>query len=280
MGEQIQNSVDDLVAVVPDGAKVAVVKDECGVAMEATRALIRKGVKRLYIVTVPTSGLQTDMLVGAGATATVETSAVTFGEFGAPPNFVRAVKAGTVQIKDATCPAVYAGLQASEKGIPFMPMRGLIGSDIEGHRDEFKVIDNPFATDDPIIALPAIQPDFALIHAPLADRYGNIWIGRERSLLMMAHASRDTLATVEETVTCLMMRSWPLGVFHRFISQALPLRRMAVGRLAFLAGTASMWNILHYIVIWLSRKRAFRNTWINLFTTIARLPNKNHGNPN
>ena len=198
MGEQIQNSVDDLVAVVPDGAKVAVVKDECGVAMEATRALIRKGVKRLHIVTVPTSGLQTDMLVGAGATATVETSAVTFGEFGAPPNFVRAVKAGTVQIKDATCPAVYAGLQASEKGIPFMPMRGLIGSDIEGHRDEFKVIDNPFATDDPIIMLPAIQPDFALIHAPLADHYGNIWIGRERSLLMMAHASRDTLATVEE----------------------------------------------------------------------------------
>jgi len=198
MGERIHNSVDDLVAAIPNGAKIAVVKDECGVAMEATRALIRKGIKRLHIVTVPTSGLQTDMLVGADATEVVETSAVTFGEFGSPPNFVRAVKAGTIQIKDATCPAVYAGLQAAEKGIPFMPMRGLIGSDIEGHRDEFKVIDNPFASDDPIIALPAIQPDFALIHAPLADQHGNVWIGRERSLLMMAHASRETLATVEE----------------------------------------------------------------------------------
>lgn len=200
MGEWSYKSVDELVASVPDGAKIAVVKDECGVAMEATRALIRKGVKGLYIVTVPTSGLQTDMLVGAGAIETVETSAITFGEFGYPPNFVRAVKAGTLQLKDATCPAVYAGLQAAEKGIPFMAMRGLIGSDIERHREEFKVIENPFSVDDPVVVLPAIQPDFALIHAPLADQFGNVWIGRERSLLMMAHASRKTLVTAEEII--------------------------------------------------------------------------------
>lgn len=200
MSERVYKSVEDLVAVVPDGAKIAVVKDECGVAMEATRALIRKGVKGLHVVTVPTSGLQTDLLVGAGAVGTVETSAITLGEFGAPPNFVRAVKAGSIVLKDATCPAVYAGLQAAEKGIPFMPMRGLIGSDIEGYRDEFKIISNPFADDDPIIALPAIQPDIALIHAPLADRHGNVWIGRERALLTMAHAAKGTLATVEEII--------------------------------------------------------------------------------
>jgi glutaconate CoA-transferase, subunit A len=200
MGERVYSTVDDLVAGVPDDAKIAVVKDECGVAMEITRALIRKGVNRLHIVTVPTSGLQTDLLVGAGLVETVETSAITLGEFGAPPNFVRAVKAGSIRLKDATCPAVYAGLQAAEKGIPFMPMRGLIGSDIEGHRDEFKIIDNPFADDDPIIALPAIQPDIALVHAPLADRHGNVWVGRERALLTMAHAAKETLATAEEII--------------------------------------------------------------------------------
>ena len=31
---------------------------------------------------------------------------------------------------DATCPVIHAALQASEKGIPFIPLRGLIGSDI------------------------------------------------------------------------------------------------------------------------------------------------------
>src|SRR4029077_14127216 len=45
--------------------------------------------------------------------------------------------------------------------------------------------------------VPAIRPDIALIHAPLADRFGNVFIGRWRELLTMAHAARQTLDTVE-----------------------------------------------------------------------------------
>ena len=33
-------------------------------------------------------------------------------------------------MKDATCPALHAAFQAAEKGVPFMPLRGLIGSDV------------------------------------------------------------------------------------------------------------------------------------------------------
>jgi glutaconate CoA-transferase subunit A len=65
------------------------------------------------------------------------------------------------------------------------------------------VIDNPFAEDgkrDPIVALPAIKPDVALFHAAKADRFGNVWIGIRRELMLMAHASRQTLVTVEEIV--------------------------------------------------------------------------------
>ena len=47
-------------------------------------------------------------------------------------------------MKDATCPALHAALQAAEKGVPFMPLRGLIGSDVLKYRDDWKVIDNPF----------------------------------------------------------------------------------------------------------------------------------------
>jgi glutaconate CoA-transferase subunit A len=88
-------------------------------------------------------------------------------------------------------------LQASEKGVPFMPLRGLIGSDILKYRDDWKVIDSPFANSDPIVLLPAIRPDVALIHAPMADRFGNVWIGRQRELATMAHAAEKTIATVE-----------------------------------------------------------------------------------
>ena len=80
-----------------------------------------------------------------------------------------------------------------------MPLRGIIGSDLVKHRSDWRVIDNPLAdgADDPIVVLPAIAPDIALFHAPLADRQGNVWIGRQRELISMAHAASHTLVTVE-----------------------------------------------------------------------------------
>ena len=62
------------------------------------------------------------------------------------------------------------------------------------------MIDNPFAERDPIVLLPAIRPDVSLFHAPLADRAGNVFIGRQRELATMAHAAQRTLVTVEEIV--------------------------------------------------------------------------------
>ena len=200
--DRIVDSVDALAARVRDRAMVAVPRDTSGVSMAATAALIRRRVRGLHLVCVPTSGLQADLLIGAGCVATIETSAVTLGEFGLAPRFTAAVKAGTIELKDATCPAIHAGLQAAQKGIPFMPLRGVLGSDLVSHRDDWKVIDNPFAeaAGDPILLLPAIRPDVALFHAPRADRHGNVWIGLQRELMTMAHAARETLVTVEAIV--------------------------------------------------------------------------------
>jgi glutaconate CoA-transferase subunit A len=189
--------VTELTKEIPDGAMLAVPKDSSGVAMRATRELVRRGVRDLHLVCVPTSGIQADILIGSGSIRTLQTSAVTLGEFGAAPRFTHAMKNSTLDMRDATCPAVYAALQAAEKGIPFIPLRGLIGSDLMKHRSDWKIINNPFEVNDPIAVLPAIRPDISLFHAPLADRFGNIFIGRERDLLTMAHASRETLVTVE-----------------------------------------------------------------------------------
>ena len=200
MGAPSLTSLEALAAAIPDGALLAVPKDSSGVAMAATRALIRRDVRNLHLVCVPTSGLQADLLIGAGAVAAIETSAVTLGEFGPAPCFIEAVRNGTLDILDATCPAIYAALQAGEKGLPFIPLRGLIGTDVLRHRSDWQVIDNPFAADDAIVALPAIRPDVALFHARCADREGNVFIGKEREVLLMAHAAKTTLVTVEETV--------------------------------------------------------------------------------
>ena len=191
-------SLDQALAPITDGCVLAVPREVSGVAMAATRALIRRGVKRLHLVALPTSSLQADLLIGAGCVATIETSAVSLGEFGPAPRFTAAVMAGTIAVKDATCPALHAGFQAAEKGVPFMPLRGLLGSDLLAHRPDWTVIDNPFGNDDPIVLLPAIRPDVALFHAPLADRDGNVWIGRDRELATMAHAAAKTVVTVEK----------------------------------------------------------------------------------
>ena len=79
-----------------------------------------------------------------------------------------------------------------------MPIRGVLGSDLIRHRPDWRVIDNPFGEDDPILLAPAIRPDIALFHVARADAEGNVWIGVRRELMLMAHAARSTLVTTEE----------------------------------------------------------------------------------
>jgi glutaconate CoA-transferase, subunit A len=193
-------SLDQLVARVTPGTLLAIPADYSGVPMAATRAIIARGVKGLRLIAVPTSGLQADVLIGAGCVAELEAAAVTLGELGLAPRFTAAIRAGTIAMRDTTCPAVHAALQASEKGVPFLPLRGLIGTDVLRNRDDWKVADNPFAAGDPIVYLPAIKPDIALFHATRADRDGNVWVGRRRELVTMVHAAARTLVTVEEIV--------------------------------------------------------------------------------
>src|SRR4029077_9936983 len=133
----IARSLDEAIAPITDGVMLAVPRETSGAAMAATRALIRRGVKRLHLVALPTSTLQADMLIGAGCVATLETSAVSLGEFGLAPRFTAAILGRTIRMMDATCPALYAAMQAAEKGVPFIPLRGLIGSDILAHRPDW-----------------------------------------------------------------------------------------------------------------------------------------------
>jgi glutaconate CoA-transferase subunit A len=193
-------SVQDIAAALRAAGKLAIPKDVSGPSLAVTRELIRGGARGLHLVCVPVGGLQADLLIGAGAVSVVETSAVTLGEYGAAPRFTEAVRNASLRILDATCPAIYAGLQAAEKGLPFLPLRGLIGTDVLRHRRDWKLIDNPFEPGDAIVALPAIRPDAALFHAPLADRHGNVFVGTRRELMLMAHAAKQTYVTVEQVV--------------------------------------------------------------------------------
>jgi glutaconate CoA-transferase, subunit A len=244
------STIEDLAVRVPDGASVALAPDYSGCALAVVRALVRRGAKDLHLIGVPQLGFQADLLIGAGCVRSVEAAAVTLGEQGPAPRFVAALKAGAIEMRDSTCPAIHAGLQAAEKGVPFMPLRGVLGSDLVRHRRDWQVIDNPFAGDDPILLVPAIGPDVALFHAALADRAGNVWIGVRRELMRMAHAAKTTLVTAEEitdddlladdrtaagTIPALYVSSiaqarrgaWPVGLRHSYPADLEHLRYYA-----------------------------------------------------
>ncbi|HJO74221.1 MAG TPA: CoA-transferase [Rhodospirillales bacterium] len=187
---------------IPNGAMVALAPDYSWVPMALVRELIRGGVKNLNLLAVPIGGMATDLLIGAGAVGSLEAAAVSLGEAGPAPRFTEAVETGALPMRDSTCPAIHTALQASEKGVPFMPLGGLIGSDLVENRPDWKVIDDPLGEGPgtgggPIVLLPALKPDVALFHSPKADTHGNVWIGRRRELMTMAHASKSSLVTVE-----------------------------------------------------------------------------------
>lgn len=193
-------SPDALAALVPDGALVALPPDNSLPSVAVAKALIRRGARDLRLLGVPVSGFATDLLIGAGCVAEVQTSAVSLGEAGFAPRFTAAMRAGAIRVVDATCPAIHTMLQATEKGVPFMPLRGLIGSDILANRPDWRVIESPFGTGETIVLLPALSPDFAVFHAAMADAHGNVWLGRRRECATLAHASRRVLVTVERVV--------------------------------------------------------------------------------
>ena len=226
---------DAVAAEIRDASSIGLPPDYSPVAMAVVRALVRRKAKDLKLIGVPVLGLCADILIGAGCVREVETSAVTLGEAGLAPRFTAAAENKTLKIVDATCPMVHSGLQATEKGVPFMPLRGVLGSDLVKHHPDWKTIDNPYAKGDPILLAKAIVPDVALFHARWADEAGNVWVGRRQELATIAHASKSCYVTYEELkkgdmledellapgcissvyvtgVACAPRGAWPLGV--------------------------------------------------------------------
>ena len=206
MASAFVTSVEQLAARIEDGSSVAISSGSGpDMPMATACALIRRAAKDLHLITVPTAafpavGMMVDLLIGAGCVRSVETSGISLGELGPAPRFTQTVRAGHLKVLDSTCPALFAAIQAGAKGQPFAPLRGLLGSDLLRHRSDYAVVPNPFVPDDPVVLLRAIRPDVTILHAPYADRSGNVWFGRARGSLDLAHAAKRVLVSVDRVV--------------------------------------------------------------------------------
>ena len=198
-----QLTVEDIAKEVKDNSLLGIPADYSGVPMSVTIEIIKNNTKGLRLYCLPLTTIQGDMLIGAGCVSEIETAAVTLGEYGQAPRFQDAIENSKIKIKDSTCPALHAQLQATEKSVPFMPLRGILGSDLYKNRNDWSVINNPMSSktnDEKIVILPAVQLDILIFHASKADVNGNVQIGRRRELATLAHASKKVYVTVEEIV--------------------------------------------------------------------------------
>jgi glutaconate CoA-transferase, subunit A len=100
-------------------------------------------------------------------------------------------------------------LHAGELGIPFIPAKTLLGSDIEKHNQNITTLRCPF-TGEITAAIKAINPDVGILHAQRADANGNAqkWgsLGMDG---MGINACRKIIVSAEEIVPPGVIRSDP-----------------------------------------------------------------------
>jgi glutaconate CoA-transferase subunit A len=122
-------------------------------------------------------------------------------DLGLAPAYRRAAEEGSIEVAESCCATILAQLRAAEMGLPFLPVRGVRGSDIATLHPEYAEITCPF-TGETLIAVPALRPDVALLHAPSGDRYGNLHLEQPYVLdERFASASAMVIATVDELVS-------------------------------------------------------------------------------
>jgi glutaconate CoA-transferase subunit A len=198
--------------LVPDGASVA-----CGLALEAAipfafaHELIRQRRRGLTLVG-PIADAVFDQLVGAGCVDTIEAAWVGNVTTGSGACFRRAVEAGRprpLTVREHSNLTISLALQAAASGVPFLPTRTALGSDLAAGHDGFQPLACPF-TGAPLLAVRAVRPDVAVVHVQRADRAGNAQAWGNLGIAPEAvGAARAVLVITEELVDTAVLRGSP-----------------------------------------------------------------------
>jgi glutaconate CoA-transferase subunit A len=205
-------SLHDAAALVSDGDVVALQNMATQAApMALVRELIRQERRDLTLVCL-VGGMAVDWLSAAGCLSGLIGAAVSMEQFGLCQQYRKAVESGTIRVQELSETALNSRLGAGARNLPFLPTRGLIGTDlIATNSDNLVMIDDPFGGPQ-VVACRALVPDVALVHAHRADRAGNIACdasARWPDLGIMPKAARKVIVTVEEIVDSEVLRRDP-----------------------------------------------------------------------
>jgi acyl CoA:acetate/3-ketoacid CoA transferase alpha subunit len=207
--------LDEAISVVQDGMSLTA----GGFAhshqpMALTRALIRRGVRRLTIMGVAECWVA-EYLAAAGAVERAYFSNFMFEGFGRCRRFSEGVEAGRIATEDHSHFGMVCRFQAAGLGLPFMPIRAMAGTDIlamPGFEDpaaKSRRMESPFGNGT-VTAVSPLKPDVAIIHAARADRDGNVQLFGATSVIEeQARAASHVIVSVEEIVAPDVIRRQP-----------------------------------------------------------------------
>lgn len=205
-------TLQEAVSAIEPGSSVA-----AGLALEhaipfaAGHELLRQGVDDLTLIG-PISDLLFDQLVGGGAVSRIRAAWVGNVSAGTGYRFREAVESDRIAVENHSNFSIALALEAAALGVPYLPTRSLLGSDIFEESDLFERTEDPFTGDD-VALIPAIEPDWAIVHAQRASPEGDVHLWGNTGIVESAvGAAENVLVTTEEVVDSDTIQSDPSRV--------------------------------------------------------------------
>lgn len=196
-------SIAEAVGLVRDGMTLAIGGIQTTNApLALVRGLIKKGVRDLTLVPGVVSGVQSDMLIGAGCVKRLYCSSITLEFLGLAPNFRRQAESGDLDVIECDEFFILKALRAGATDLPFHPVPpgGHYGSDLPKVNPAYKTTIDPYSGNE-VLVVPPLQPDVCFIHTSKSDPYGNAQhLGHLGADDVMAEASSAVVVSCEEIV--------------------------------------------------------------------------------
>jgi acyl CoA:acetate/3-ketoacid CoA transferase alpha subunit len=178
----------------------------CRAPMSITREILRQEIRNLSIA--GQGVMETEIMIAAGCINNIDLTYQGWEVHGISPVLRRAAEGGKVKISEWSNAALAWRLKAAAMGIPFIPVRSMLGTDTFTYSAAKEII-CPF-TGMKLCALPATMVDVGIIHAHRADIYGNCQLdGISGFAYELARASKKLLVSVEEIIDNEEIRKYP-----------------------------------------------------------------------
>jgi glutaconate CoA-transferase subunit A len=212
LASKLTSMRDAIARFVPDGTSICLgTALEAAIPFAAGHELIRQRRRNLTLIG-PISDMLFDQLIGAGCVSRVIAAWVGNVSAGLGHNYRRAVERSVpapLDVEDHSNLSLAFSLEAAALGIPYLPMRSLLGTGLLASNPTFRAAADPWSGA-PLVLVPAVVPDVAIVHVQRADEagrahaWGTLGITRQAAL-----AARQVLVVAEEILPAARMLSDP-----------------------------------------------------------------------